>query len=171
MRQTCLLLSVSFITIILCQQGLAQDSHYWTYQYGTRAFLLGGTVIGSVLDISGIYYNPGGLSLLKDPETLLASRAFHWPNYSLENLGGTDKKISSSKLDIAPRIVAGLINFPWLKDHRIGYSILTRQSVDIKLNGTVITSGDAIPDYPGEESIVANFHLTEYLSEPWWGLT
>jgi hypothetical protein len=171
MRRIFLLLSVALITIIFYQPGLAQDSHYWTYQYGTRAFLLGGTVIGSVLDISGIYYNPGGLSLLDDPETLLASKAFHWPNYSLENLAGTDKKLTSSKLDSAPGIVAGLIKFPWLKDHRIGYSILTRQSVDIRLSGTVITSGDAIPDYPGEESIVADFHLIEYLSEPWWGLT
>ena len=36
-----------------------QDSHYWTNQYGTRATLLGGAVIGSVLDLSGTYYNPG----------------------------------------------------------------------------------------------------------------
>jgi hypothetical protein len=171
MRRICLLLFVAIITIIFCQQGLAQDSHYWTYQYGTRAFLLGGMVIGSVLDISGIYYNPGGLSLLKDPETLLASKVYQWPHYSLENLGGTDKKIISSKLDTAPGILAGLIKFPWLKDHRIGYSILTRQAVDIRLTGTVITSGDAIPDYPGDESIVADFHLIEYLTEPWWGLT
>jgi hypothetical protein len=171
MRRICLLLFVAIITIIFCQQGLAQDSHYWTYQYGTRAFLLGGMVIGSVLDISGIYYNPGGLSLLKDPETLLASKVYHWPHYSLENLGGTNKKLTSSKLDSAPGIVAGLIKFPWLKDHRIGYSILTRQSVDIRLTGTVITSGDVIPDYPGDESIVADFQLIEYLTEPWWGLT
>lgn len=171
MRKTSLLLSVALLTIFVCQQGFTQDSHYWTYQYGTRAFLLGGMVIGSVLDISGIYYNPGGLSLLEDPETLLASKAFHWPHYSFENLGGSGKKITTSKFDTAPGIVAGLVKFPWLKDHRIGYSILTRQSVDIRLAGSLITTGDAIPDYPGEESIVTDFYLSEYLSEPWWGLT
>jgi hypothetical protein len=94
MRRSILLLFVALISILFYQQGVAQDTHYWTYQYGTRAVLLGGTVIGSVLDISGIYYNPGGLSLLDDPETLLASKVFHWPHYSLENLGGTDKKFT-----------------------------------------------------------------------------
>jgi hypothetical protein len=171
MRKTCLFLSVVLVTTFFCLQGFTQDSHYWTYQYGTRAFLLGGMVIGSVLDISGIYYNPGGLSLLADPETLLASKAFHWPHYTFEKIGDTEKKITSSTFDNAPGIVAGLVKFPWLKDHRIGYSILTRQSVDIRLAGSLITTGDAIPDYPGEESIVTDFHLTEYLSEPWWGLT
>jgi len=171
MRHTYLLLSSIFLLILICQQSSAQDTHYWTYPYGTRAVLLGGTVIGSVLDISGIYYNPGGLSLLEDPETLLASKVYHWPHYSFGNIRNVDREIQSSKFDSAPGIVAGLIKFPWLKDHRIGYSVLTRQKVDIRLAGTVITSGDAIPDYPGEESIVGSFHLIEDLSEPWWGLT
>lgn len=171
MRRICLFLSITLITIFICQQGFTQDSHYWTYSYGTRAVLLGGTVIGSVLDISGIYYNPGGLSLLEDPETLLAAKVFHWPHYSLENIGDSNRKITSSIFDNAPGIVAGLLKFSWLKDHRIGYSILTRQKADIRLTGTVITSGDAIPDYPGEESIIGDFHLIEDLSEPWWGLT
>jgi hypothetical protein len=51
-----------------------QDSHYWTNQYGTRATLLGGAVIGSVLDLSGTYYNPGGMSLIEDPDTLMAAK-------------------------------------------------------------------------------------------------
>ena len=171
MRRTGLLISVAFLSLILFQQGLAQDTHYWTYQYGTRAVLLGGQVIGSVLDISGIYYNPGGLSLLEDPDTLLAARVFHWPHYSIEGLVGTDRSLMSSFFDTAPGIVAGLLKFSWLKDHRIGYSIISRQSVDMRFSGTVIASGDAIPDYPGNESIVAGFHLNEKLSEPWWGLT
>jgi hypothetical protein len=171
MRKICVILSLVFLFILFCQQSSAQDTHYWTYAYGTRAVLLGGTVIGSVLDISGIYYNPGGLSLLEDPETLLASKVYHWPRYSFGNIGKTDREITSAKFDNAPGIVAGLIKFPWLKDHRIGYSVITRQKVDIRLNGTVITSGDAIPDYPGEESIIGSFHLIEDLSEPWWGLT
>ena len=171
MRRIYLILSIALIIISICQQGFTQDSHYWTYPYGTRAVLLGGMVIGSVLDISGIYYNPGGLSLLEDPETLLASKVYHWPHYTLDNLGDADKKTKSSKFSDAPGIVAGLLKFSWLRDHRLGYSIITRQKADMRLSGTVITSGDAIPDYPGEELIIGNFHLIEDLSEPWWGLT
>lgn len=171
MRRIGLFTSVAFITLILFQQGRAQDTHYWTYQYGTRAVLLGGQVIGSILDISGIYYNPGGLGLLEDPETLLAAKVFHWPRYSIEGLAGTNRSVTSSIFDTAPGIVAGLLKFSWLKDHRIGYSIISRQSVDMRFSTTVVASGDAIPDYSGNESIIAGFQLNEKLSEPWWGLT
>ena len=37
----------------------AQDAHYWNLQYGTRAELLGGAVIGSKVGISNSLYNPG----------------------------------------------------------------------------------------------------------------
>ena len=42
------------IVIICCTVVVAQDTHYWTYQYGMRAELLGGAAVGSVLDISTI---------------------------------------------------------------------------------------------------------------------
>ncbi len=41
---------------------IAQDSHYWTLQYGPRSSLLGGAVIGAVDDVSATFYNPGALS-------------------------------------------------------------------------------------------------------------
>ena len=43
-----------FIILFFCylKIGFAQDSHYWTNQYGTDAQLLGGLVVGSVNDLS-----------------------------------------------------------------------------------------------------------------------
>src|SRR4030067_1048812 len=72
-----------------------QDSHYWTNQYRPRATLLGGAVIGSVLDLSGTYYNPGGLSLIKDPQTLIAAKVFQYPRVSIGG-GGADNVVLKS---------------------------------------------------------------------------
>ena len=59
--------SLAALTVagLLCSAGeaAAQDSQYWTQQYGPRASLLSGAVIGSVGDISGTFYNPGALGL------------------------------------------------------------------------------------------------------------
>ena len=44
----------------------AQDSQYWTNHYGTRAELLGGTVVGGVTDLSSTFYNPGAISRSRD---------------------------------------------------------------------------------------------------------
>ena len=72
-RHKALVLLILLI-VTLSLKGNAQDTHYWTHQYGTRSTLLGGLVIGSVLDLSGTFYNPGGLSLIDDPETILAAK-------------------------------------------------------------------------------------------------
>jgi hypothetical protein len=160
-----------FILFSISIKGNAQDTHYWTHQYGTRSTLLGGLVIGSVLDLSGTYYNPGGLSLIKDPETVMAAKIFQYPSITLEGFAGGDVDVNSSDLRPAPSLVAGMIKFKWLGKHWLGYSVLTRHEVKLGLSGSVIESRDVIIDSPGEEDIATDFRLNEDLSEPWWGIT
>jgi len=57
-RQWIILAVVSLVGV---PAGFAQDSHFWTRQYGSRSALLGGAVVGGVRDSSAAYYNPGGL--------------------------------------------------------------------------------------------------------------
>ena len=92
MRRISILGSIVAAVSLLAVLGSAQDSHYWTYQYGTRSNLLGGAVIGSVLDLSGTYYNPGGLSLIETEavELLMFAKVFHFPTISIEGLGPED---------------------------------------------------------------------------------
>ncbi len=160
-----------FVLFSISIKGNAQDAHYWTHQYGTRSTLLGGLVIGSVLDLSGTYYNPGGLSLLKDPETVMAAKIFQYPSITLKGFAGGDVDVNSSDFRPAPSLVAGMIKFKRLGKHWLGYSVLTRHEVKLGLSGSVIESKDVIMDSPGEEDIATDFRLNEDLSEPWWGIT
>lgn len=160
-----------FLIVSLSLKGNAQDTHYWTHQYGTRSTLLGGLVIGSVLDLSGTYYNPGGLSLIEDPETILAAKIFHYPSVKLKGLTREDIDLSSSYLGPAPSLIAGRFKFKWLGKHWLGYSVLTRQEADLTISGTVIDSMDMITDSPGDEDIVLDIQMREKLTEPWWGIT
>ncbi|MBP7706466.1 MAG: hypothetical protein KA243_04375 [Candidatus Aminicenantes bacterium] len=149
----------------------SQDSHYWTNHYGTRATLLGGAVIGSVLDLSGTYYNPGGLSLLEKPATLMAAQVFQYPRLTL---AGNDHKAvpqNSTNLGPAPSLLAGTIRVRGLDKHWFGYSFLLRQSV--KLGVSVSSAGirDVLPERPGAEDYVTQFKLDEKIAESWFGLT
>lgn len=65
--------------------SLAQDTNYWSNQYGPRSMLLGGAVIGSVTDMSATYYNPGALGYIENPELLLSANT-----YQIETLGVKD---------------------------------------------------------------------------------
>jgi hypothetical protein len=148
-----------------------QDSHYWTSQYGTRATLLGGAVIGSVLDLSGTYYNPGGMSLINDPQTLMAAKVIQYPRVSLVGSDWESVPFNSASLAPAPSLVAGTFKLRGLSKHWFGYSYLSRQ--DVKLGVSVSSTGtrDILPDAPGTEKYATQFRLEEKMSEPWFGLT
>lgn len=143
--------------------------NYWTHQYGTRATLLGGTVIGSVLDLSGVYYNPGGVALIDDPEIILASKVFHYPNYTLKNLGRQNVRLNSSRLGPAPAIFAGLIPLGKTENHRLGYAGLGRYDVRLDLNSTLVDQY-SVPNF-NTVDVIFDFQLHEDLSEPWYGIS
>ncbi|MBE3125666.1 MAG: hypothetical protein IMZ57_08405 [Acidobacteria bacterium] len=171
MRTLRLLALVAVVGLCLVPLARSQDAHYWTNHYGTRATLLGGAVIGSVLDLSGTYYNPGGMSLIKDPEMLMAAKVIQYPHVSLVGEEGSSVQFNSANLGPAPSLIAGTFKFRGLGKHWFGYSYLSRQ--DVKLGVSVSSTGtrDILPDAPGLEKYVTQFRLEEKMSEPWFGLT
>ncbi len=165
------LLSIPIALSLMALSVAAQDSHYWTYQYGTRSNLLGGSVVGSVLDLSGTFYNPGGLSLIDEPETLLAAKIFEYYAISLKDFVGSEARFNSPKFGPSPGLVAGALKFRGLKRSWLGYSVLSRQSVMLRLRGASTSLRDVVPSVPGPEEAAADFRVYEYLTETWFGIT
>lgn len=157
--------------LALAGPAAAQDSHYWTNQYGSRATLLGGAVIGSVLDLSGTYYNPGGMSLIDKPQTLMAANVFQFPRVILKGAGDHSVPQYSFSPGPAPSLLAGTVRLRGLRRHWFGYSLLSRQSV--KLGASISETGvrDVLPGSPGPENYLTQFRLDERVSESWLGLT
>ena len=89
----------------------AQDAHYWTDQFGNRARILGGAVVGSARDLSATYYNPGGLALVPTAEILLAGNVLNYTRYDAIT-GPEQQKLSSSAFGLSPSLFAGEV-LPW----------------------------------------------------------
>jgi len=155
----------------LATLAAAQDSHYWTNQYGSRATLLGGAVIGSVLDLSGTYYNPGGMSLVEKPHTLMAANVFQSPRVTLAGTDHGGVPLNWFNPGPAPILLAGTIRIRGLRNHWFGYSYVGRQSVKLGLSTSAAGVRDVIPSLTGAEDYVTQFRLDEKLSETWFGLT
>lgn len=159
---------VAFFAAGLATGAAAQDAHYWTEQFGNRARLLGGAVVGSARDLSATYYNPGGLALVPTAEILLAGNVFTHTLYEATSPSG--ETLTSSSLVLSPSLFAGEVPREVVGNHRVAYSFLNRQHANFRLQGRGITSGDSF-GLPGLELIADNVQIEQALSESWFGVT
>jgi len=137
--------STLLATAVLLVAGVssAQDTHYWTQNYGTRGELLQGTVVGSIIDLSSVYYNPGTLALQRNPAVILGTKAFELQTITLEDTKrGVEAPLESRSFGPAPTIFAGIFPPRWL-DGQLAYSVLTRNDFDFRLEA--VGSGTLAP--------------------------
>jgi hypothetical protein len=148
-----------------------QDTNYWTEQFGNRARLLGGAVIGSTDDVSAVYYNPGALALVEKPELLLAGNVVQRERLSLEDSLGPDADLTSSSFGGAPSLFAGELRLGFLGRSRLAYSFLTRQNFNLSAEQRAQVDGQDLFDVPGLTTYVASVGFDQSLSDYWAGLT
>src|SRR5262245_56607530 len=147
--------------------ALAQDTHYWSIQYGPVAQLVGGQVIGGVDDLSATFYNPGALALRNECSYLLSTESFQWETLSTNGPPGLRVlDASTSTFGVAPSLLAGAMP-DWLgADTHLAWSVLTRQKLDVRL-GERVTNPLPGPDVQS----ASESYFDQEESETWAGLT
>ena len=124
--------------LALPTRAAAQDSHYWSIQYGPVGQLVGGQLIGGGPDLSATYYNPGALVLRNESSYLLSTESVQWELVSTEAQPGLEVlDSSSSTFGAAPSLLAGVLP-RWLgEDTSLAWSFLTRQKFHVRLGERV----------------------------------
>ncbi len=148
----------------------AQDSNYWTIQYGNRARLLGGSAVGSASDLSAVYYNPGRLALVERPELLLSGTVFELTTIDLTQRESS-RALSASRFALSPSLFAGELRFGFLGNSRLAYSFLTRQQSGFDLRGFSADTGSSGLGLSSEGAVTDSVRLDHRLTEYWGGLT
>jgi len=158
--------AVSLGALAEASQSLAQDTHYWSIQYGPVAQLVGGQVIGGVPDLSATFYNPGALALRNESTYLLSTESVQWEKLTTQAEPGLQLlDTSSSQFGSAPSLLAGALPH-WLGENtQLAWSFLTRQQLDVRL-GQRLTD----PLGAGVRS-AAESYLDVDAEEDWGGLT
>jgi hypothetical protein len=139
----------------------AQDSNYWTLQYGPVAELLGGVVVGSSRDLSATFYNPGALALAQDPSLLASVESFE---ATALTANAPEPVLAFEDWSVRPSPTLFAFAFPrsWTGRHTVAISSLTRQDFDLRVdNWQVLPSGGG-----GGEAL-----LDQNLNENWFGLS
>lgn len=165
------LLVASVLSLSAASPAVAQDSHWWTNQYGNRARLLGGAVIGSSRDLSAVYYNPGGLALVDQPDALLTGYVFELDNIKYTDTLIEGAELSSTRFDAVAGLIAGELPFDFLGDSRLAYSYLTRHNLEYRFNEGGTAPLDSLSDFEGEGDALVGLSYETRLRETWGGLT
>jgi hypothetical protein len=152
----------------------AQDAQYWTNDYGNRARLLGGAMVGSASDLSAVYYNPGRLALVESPEAFLTGYVFNYDYLKVQNefeTGRKDEGLTSSRFNAVAALIAGELRFGFLGDSRLAYSFMNRHNFDIRLTDEVVLDESQLEPFPGLDLLSGSVGYETRLSEYWAGLT
>lgn len=165
-------LSALVITAVLCAgPSWGQDTHYWTDQYGARSMLLSGAVIGSVNDMSAVFYNPGALGYLAKPQLVLSASAYQARSLKVEDEGGRGVNLGSSSVNLIPNLVAGSFRFKFHGSNKLAYSVLSRYRFQADVRTNRIGEADLNPELPGEENYAAGLASGTHINDVWVGLT
>ena len=160
----------AILALALAADAAAQDAQYWTYQYGTRANLLAGAVVGSVVDISAAYYNPGALSLIDEPDLISTSKVFELSDVAFRPSNGVDASLNNLRLDVAPSFFAGLLPFHFLGNDVLAYSLFTRYLFKADIDAVRQGNLDEI-DEPVQGDFFSQARFRRDLNETWVGLS
>lgn len=142
----------------------AQDAQFWHNHYGTKGTLLGGAVIGSVEDLSAVYYNPGYLGLKPNPGLAFGTGVFDIAYLQIEADSLFQQPIDRVTAETAPGLIAGQITFADTAENHFTYSFMGRQ----KFN-TVIQGRSLADDHAADR--LTTLYIQQDLTEYWGGVT
>ncbi len=166
------ILTVLFLALLLMPgPASAQDAHYWTLQYGTRAELLGGLVVGSIKDLSSTFYNPGAVAYSTDQSLLFTTDAFEISNLNIHIEDDLSVALSDTKAAKAPGMFAMRFPFEVIGGNQISVSFLTRQQFEMNLSNNRINSWWDPGWGSGNESVTGEFKFDEYMQDTWVGVS
>ena len=169
-RSPCpLVAGLAIVLLAVAIPAEAQDAHYWTDQFGNRAFLLAGAVVADPADLSAVYYNPGGLALRETPEAFLAGLSIKSSDLTVTDVLLPSGDLTTSQTSLTPTLIAGEI--PVLGPrHRFAYSFLTRYETHVDGLAKIDVSDDAFA-IPAIDLVSNAFHFANGMNEHWIGGT
>ena len=159
-------------TVASVSSSMAQDSHYWTLQYGPRSSLLGGVVIGTVEGVSATYYNPGALARAKDLSFAVSTNVYEVSGVLLEDGGGEGVDLGRQTSGLKPSMVAGTIADSLFNGRGVlGYSAMNRVKGTQDFQGIIGLEDEELDPELGLRDLFGVIRFEGEFADFWGGLT
>lgn len=150
----------------------AQTGHYWTNQFGSKANLLGNSIIGSVDDLGAVFYNPGRLVNQTGPEFVLSANVLQYNQYKYLDPFGMDSEVSSREFVSIPQLVAGTFGLGKRKAKNvIAYSFVNRSYLEIDLDYALAYEPEPNDTVPELDAGSIGMSLRHRLRHQWYSIS
>jgi hypothetical protein len=131
--------------------------------------LLGGAVIGSVNDLSAIFYNPGAVALFEDPKLILSAEVYQYEKITVVDGAGENKDLDYSSISPSPSFLAFKINIDSTGKNKLAISVLTRQAMNFEFETRQVENG--FEDVTDNVAEAAGIYFIQKFDEIWAGDT
>jgi len=168
-RARCLLIVLT-IALLAPRFARAQDAQYWDNQYGTKAQLLGGLVVGSPSDLSATYYNPAWVAMGVDASLLVTTIAVEYSSLNLKHALGDGTNPGYDRLGSSPGFLAGRFNALKLEGWQLAWSVIERVKFLYDAAGLRIDE-HMLPSQPEDTWKTAEAFRQTKTEESWYGFT
>lgn len=154
------------LALVLHVMAMAQDTHYWTHQFGTRSALMGGAVVGGIRDNSMIFYNPAAIAFIDSNSFSINANVYQVENTHIKNILTDEKEFTSLQLSSVPLLTSGQFKTK-APNLRLSYGIFSPVAFQFRGQARIEGPYAVVPDSesPGTETFVGDQNLFIRLRE------
>ncbi|MCB0700305.1 MAG: hypothetical protein H6551_07905 [Chitinophagales bacterium] len=168
MKNVVLVLYLAFSSVSI----VAQDTHYWTHQFGATSTLLSGANATVVTDNSATINNPGGLALAKQSSISITTNAYGIDKGNFIDGAGVGYNMQSVGFNSIPLILSGIYRPKKFPKWTLGYVMVDKVRYNFnatqRFDGILNVLDDAYS--VGDEEYVAQVDIKNNISEIWAGV-
>ena len=147
----------------------AQSDRYWSTTFNTEASILAGAVVGGGSDITSLYYNPAGISEIKDKKLVLNANLFRFDYELYNNIPDKNQKIKEFETRVQPRFISYTYQSKLVKKLSWQFALFNRDIDKKSFTSFHKTNSKYISENTGEQTSKNYDYFNEY-NDYWGGL-
>lgn len=154
-----------FLALLTTCQLFAQDTHYWTQQFGSHSTLMSGALVAGEEDISMLFYNPGAIGDIVSGSITISASMYRLENITVTNALGQQADFKSSQFASLPLMAGGIIRSKGKL--KMAYGLMVPTDFGFKGLARVDDSYPIVDDAesPGSEALIATASKNAKLNE------
>ena len=149
------------------QQVIAQDSHYWTSNYGPGGFMTPGATISDTKDSGVFFYNPALLAIRPKTALEFSASLYQFESNRIIDALGKGKDLKSVSGGVSPQMHSGSFELKNNERLVLAYALIHTHILNDRVNQRQDTKLNVLNDAysPGAEFYIGQFSELNQVSE------